>query len=152
MSEVLKAWDFPGDCSVSFDEKKYDVIIDGKLRTNNGKGVRAITHSAFKIALLLLCKEKDLPYPGFLVLDSPLVTYRDPIVNSKDGELSDDEKELASTNLRELFFKYLSEKTDLGQFLILENVDPPSNILDYANVELFYGNSESGREGLFVND
>jgi hypothetical protein len=30
-------------------------------RKDNGKGVRAITHAAFKVALLLYCKERDLP-------------------------------------------------------------------------------------------
>jgi len=151
VSEILKAWDFPGECDVSFDETEYDIKIDGKLRTNNGKGVRAITHSAFKIALLLLCEEQKLPYPGLLILDSPLVTYRDPIKNVKDGTLSEDEIALAKTDLKEKFFKFLSEKKHIGQFIILENVDPPNNIKNYAHVELFYGNSESGKKGFFNN-
>ncbi len=151
ITEVLKAWDFPGECKVSFDPVEFDIIIDGKLRTNNGKGVRAITHSAFKIALLLLCEKKALPYPGFLILDSPLVTYRDPIKNKKHGDLSKDEEELKKTKLKENFFIYLAKVKESGQFIVLENVDPPMNISDYAHVEVFYGNPEAGRAGLFID-
>ena len=45
VSEVLLAWDFPGRKQVVFDLGSYDLIIDGKERRNNGKGVRAITHT-----------------------------------------------------------------------------------------------------------
>ena len=86
VSKVLKAWQFPGDCHVSFDDATHDLKIDGKLRRDNGKGVRAITHAAFKVALLLFCRDKKLPHPGFLILDTPLLTYRDPIT-SRYGEL-----------------------------------------------------------------
>ena len=83
VSEVLKAWKFPGECHVAFDEGVYDVRIDGKNRKDNGKGVRAVTHAAFKVALLIFCRERDLPHPGFLVLDTPLLTYRDPLKSPK---------------------------------------------------------------------
>ena len=86
VSQVLKDWHFPGNCHVSFDDTTYDLKIDGKLRRDNGKGVRAITHAAFKVALLLFCRKNNLPHPGFLVLDTPLLTYRDPIT-SRYGEL-----------------------------------------------------------------
>jgi Rad3-related DNA helicase len=59
VSEVLKSWHFPGECHVSFDEKQFDIKIDGKPRVNNGKGVRALTHAAFKIALLIYCHERQ---------------------------------------------------------------------------------------------
>jgi hypothetical protein len=53
VSGVLTAWQFPGQRHVSFDEGTFDLKIDGKHRRDNGKGVRAITHAAFKAALLL---------------------------------------------------------------------------------------------------
>jgi len=148
VSEVLTAWRFPGSRHVSFDEPTYDLSIDGKLRRNNGKGVRAITHAAFKVALLLFCRERDLPHPGFLVLDTPLLTYRDPIT-SKYGDIEGDEKELSNTSLKQYFFDHLSAQSSLGQFIILENVDPPEDIGRLANVETFYGEQGGGRPGLF---
>jgi hypothetical protein len=149
VSHVLKEWQFPGECHVSFDEKTYDLRIDGKLRVDNGKGVRAVTHAAFKVALLLFCRGRGLPHPGFVVLDTPLLTYRDPIKNPKLGELSDDEKALAQTPVKQRFFEHLSSIRNLGQFIILENIDPPANIGELAHVHLFYGNTGGGRNGLF---
>ncbi len=148
VSSVLTAWQFPGKRHVSFDDATFDLKIDGKHRRDNGKGVRAITHAAFKVALLLFCRERGLPHPGFLVLDTPLLTYRDPIT-SKYGELSGDEKEIAQLPLRHHFFEHLSAKATGNQFIILENIDPPPNIGDLAKVEVFYGEQGGGRQGLF---
>lgn len=149
ISGVLKAWKFPGDCHISFDDKNYDLKIDGKLRINNGKGVRAVTHAAFKVALLIFCRENRLPHPGFVVLDTPLLTYRDPMKNPKNGELSEDEKVIAKSELKQCFFEHLSSISHLGQFIILENIDPPDGIEKIAYVQTFYGNTGSGRNGLF---
>ena len=149
ISEVLTAWGFPGQNFVTFDLNLYDIYIDGKLRTSNGKGIRAITHAAFKVAILIFCRRKGLPHPGFIVLDSPLVTYRDPLKNPKMGDLSEDEKTLKKSNLKEMFFSHLHSISDLGQFIILENIDPPADVSSISNIEIFYGDSGSGRYGLF---
>ena len=148
VSEVLTAWHFPGARHVSFDEATYDLKIDGKLRRDNGKGVRAITHAAFKVALLLFCRERNLPHPGFLVLDTPLLTYRDPIT-SRYGELSGDEREMSNTALKQHFFDHLSAQSSLGQFIILENIDPPEDIDTLGHLEVFYGDQGGSRPGLF---
>lgn len=148
VASVLNDWQFPGDRHISFDKQTYDLQIDGKLRTNNGKGVRAVTHAAFKVALLVFCRSRGLPHPGIVVLDTPLLTYRDPIRNPKFGDLSDDEKALARTALKQRFFEHLYSIRDLGQFIVFENVDPPENIADIARVEVFSG-ADEGRYGLF---
>ncbi len=147
ISRTLKLWHFPGDCHVAFDENTYDFKIDGKLRQNNGKGVRAVTHAAIKVSLLTYCRKHGLPHPCFLVLDTPLLTYRDPL-NSKEGELSDDERVLAHSPLKKHFFEHLISLKNEGQFLIMENVDPPSFVLEKANVVVFSGQKNSKRAGL----
>ncbi|MGR6998846.1 hypothetical protein ACU686_13080 [Yinghuangia aomiensis] len=43
------------------------------------QGVRAVLHAAFTTALTRYCLEETRPHLGFVVLDSPVVTYRDPI-------------------------------------------------------------------------
>jgi hypothetical protein len=144
VSQVLTAWNFPGDRHVSFDDASYDLRIDGKLRGYNGKGVRAITHAAFKVALLIFCKERGLPHPGFLVLDTPLLTYRDPI---GDDTLTNEERLLAASSLKQHFFTHLASLSDVGQFIVVENVDPPSDLASFANVVVFRGGS-GGRSGL----
>lgn len=148
VSKVLTAWRFPGRRHVSFDEATCDLKIDGKLRKDNGKGVRAITHAAFKVGLMLHCHERHLPHPGFLVLDTPLLTYRDPI-RSRFGELEGDERELSNTPLKYYFFDFLAEHAAAGQLIVLENLDPPEGVEKLAKVEVFYGEEGGGRQGLF---
>ncbi len=146
--EILNEIKFPGDNEVSFDFATFDVIIDGKPRSLNGKGVRAILHSVFKIALLKHCKESNLYHPGVIILDSPLVTYRDPL-KSKHGDLDDDEQKLANTKVSYHFLKYLNEN-NIGQFIIVENIDIPDSLTNNIGIDTFYGkDAEKGqRAGL----
>lgn len=148
VSRVLSEWHFPGNRHVTFDEESYDLRIDGKLRRDNGKGVRAITHAAFKIALLIYCHERNLPHPGFVLLDTPLLTYRDPI-NSRGGDLTADERALSKTALKEHFFRHLAGLKDIGQIIVVENVDPPTGIEKLAAVQIFSGEAGKTRFGLF---
>lgn len=147
VSSVLTEWGFPGDRHVVFDNNTYDLIIDGKRRTDNGKGVRAITHAAFKVAQLLYCRKHELPHPGFLVLDTPLLTYRDPI-RSRHGALSSDELKISNSDLKARFFKHLGSLGDNAQIIIFENIDPPHGIEDFALVTAFTNDPTSGRQGL----
>lgn len=78
VERILEAWDFPDTGGVHFDEATMDFVINGKLRGNRGKGLRAITHAAATLGLLEFCKERSLPHPGFVVLDSPLLAYYKP--------------------------------------------------------------------------
>lgn len=149
VSKVLTEWQFPGKRRVSFDDGAYDLRIDGKLRRDNGKGVRAVTHSAFKVALLMFCRERNLPHPGFLILDTPLLTYRDPLKNKKAGSLSPDEQALQNTSLKDFFFEHLAQVAKLGQIIVVENVDLPTNVGSVAKVQTFTGDPTNGRFGLF---
>ncbi|TCD16381.1 hypothetical protein [Oricola cellulosilytica] len=147
VSDVLREWQFPGKRHVTFDEVTYDLRIDGKHRRDNGKGVRAVTHAAFKVALLIFCRERGLPHPGFLVLDTPLLTYRDPI-RSKEGPLAADEQELRNTSLRDFFFEHLASLS-FAEFIIVENIDPPLGIEELGHTQVFTSDPNSGRFGLF---
>lgn len=148
IQEVLRIWHYPGNIAVSFDMEKLDIRLNGKLRTDNGKGVRAILHAAFKVGVLLFCQNKKLPHPSFLVLDTPLLTYREPLKNTKYGELTADEAELKSSSLKDHFYQHLASLSDTAQFIILENVDPPME-LGAASTTLFSGEMGNGRFGLF---
>ena len=83
---ILQAWNFPGSDRLHFDERRKDIVIGGKLRTSQGKGLRAITHAAMTIGLMEFCKERNLSHPGFVVLDSPLLAYWEPKA-SEDPEV-----------------------------------------------------------------
>jgi hypothetical protein len=64
---ILAAWHFPGPPIVAFDEKTHDILVDGKDRESNGKGVRALMNAAFKLGVLAYCRRKSLPHPGIVL-------------------------------------------------------------------------------------
>lgn len=144
---VLTAWHFPDADKVQFGEKTLDITVAGKPRAANGKGVRAVLHAAFNVAIIIFCIKNNLPHPGFLVLDTPLLTYREPMI-SRYGELSDDEKALKKTGLAEHFYKHLASLENEVQFIVIENSDPPTAIRNLARIDTFTGLEGNGRFGL----
>ncbi|MDV7489265.1 hypothetical protein R4544_09075 [Acinetobacter baumannii] len=141
ISSILKAWNFPGECHVFFDQKNVDFVIDGKPRGSRGKGLRAITHAAVNVALLEYCQENGLPHPGFVVLDSPLLAYYEP-----EGE---DDIALSGSDLKELFYEYLiKHHKSNSQIIIIENQHPPANIRNQISLNVFTCNPNDGRFGL----
>lgn len=141
VSEILKAWHFPGECHVYYDTSSSDFVIDGKPRSSRGKGLRAITHAAVSIALLEYCQSNGLSHPGFVVLDSPLLAYFKP-----EG---DEELALRGTDLKERFYDYLiTHHGQDSQVIIIENQHPPRHIKEQVSLTVFTGNPGTGRYGL----
>lgn len=140
VERILEAWDFPDTGSVHFDEATMDFVINGKLRGNRGKGLRAITHAAATLGLLEFCKERSLPHPGFVVLDSPLLAYYKP-----EGEGDS----LQGTSLKQKFYKYLIEEHSDSQVIIVENEHPPESFEGQLGLTVFTKNPQHGRSGLF---
>ncbi|MDE1979341.1 MAG: hypothetical protein KGI86_08445 [Betaproteobacteria bacterium] len=146
---VLTAWKFPDAEKVQFNGATNDITISGKPRSANGKGVRAVLHAAFNVAVFVHCVENKLPHPGFLVLDTPLLTYREPLT-SKYGELSQDEQALKASSLAEHFYRHLADLKDQVQIIVIENSDPPEAIRSLARIEVFTGQPDEGRFGLLA--
>lgn len=140
VEQILTTWHFPENGRIHFDPKAKDLVIGGKLRTARGKGLRAITHAAFTLGLLKYCKANGTPHPGFVILDSPLLAYREP-----DGI----EEDLTGTDLKEQFYVYLQGLPSDQQVIIVENTDPPDAIKVLPQVAMFSKNPHSGRYGLF---
>jgi hypothetical protein len=133
------------------DEAKYigKALLPGKDLASSvasGKGVRAILHAAFNVALLLFCHRRGLSHPRFLVLDTPLLTYREPLT-SKHGELSDDESALAKSDLAISFYRH--ELKHFAQIIVLENATPSQSAGRIAKIEVFSGKGGTGRQALF---
>ncbi|OPY84056.1 MAG: hypothetical protein A4E65_00375 [Syntrophorhabdus sp. PtaU1.Bin153] len=137
---ILQEWHFPNANRVFFDEGKRDFQIAGKDRGSTGKGLRAITHAAVKIGLMEFCRERDLPHPGFVVLDSPLLAYWKP-----EGV----EDDLRGTDLKEMFYRYLLGLRKDSQVTIIENEHPPDFVSRNGNVIVFTKNPHQGRYGFF---
>lgn len=139
---ILTCWHFPEAGDVYFDSKTRDLVIAGKSRSAFGKGLRAITHAAFTLGLLTYCRTRQTPHTSFVVLDSPLLAYREP-----DGQ----EDDLTGTDLQEQFYAYLEALPMGTQVIIVENTDPPVNISARDQSQMFSKNPHHGRYGLFPN-
>ena len=136
VEELLRAWQFPDLERVTFNTIDQDIQISGRNRSDHGKGVRAITHAAFTIGLMYYCVDKSMPHPGVVIVDSPLVVYREP-----------DSDEVGFTrNLKDLAYSFLASQQTRGQVIVLENEDPPNNLPDTATIIRFTGASH-GHKG-----
>lgn len=137
---ILTGWHFPEAGDVYFDSKTRDLVIAGKSRSAFGKGLRAITHAAFTLGLLAFCRARQTPHTGFVVLDSPLLAYREP-----DGT----EDDLRGTDLQDQFYSYLESLPADTQVIVVENTNPPSAIMARDQSQMFGKNPHHGRYGLF---
>jgi hypothetical protein len=149
VKQVLKAWNYPGADAVHFEKGDQDIVVDGKRRRDNGAGVRALLHAAFKIGVLVYCIEKGRPHPGFVILDSPLFAYR-PAEEEGFEDLTEDELELRKADVATHFYRYLQDMADQAQFIVIENHKSDQAVVTpYANYQ-FTKNPNIGRPGLFV--
>ena len=141
IEQELKSWDFPSADRVFFDLSRRDISVGGKARAANGKGVRSLLHAAFSIALMKFSAARQHGHPGFLVLDSLFITYRDP------DDL--DEAALAKSPLKDRAFQAFQSLPHELQLIVLENVDVPEWLAGSPQCLNFTGNSATGRPGLF---
>lgn len=141
VESLLRAWHFPGLDRVTFSESDQDIVISGRTRASHGKGVRAIAHAAFNLALLKSCLKGEMPHPGFVLIDSPLVVYREP--DTDEGGFSHD--------VKDAFYRSIAEDFRASQVIIFENEDPPSDLGADANIIRFTGASH-GRQGFVPKD
>ncbi len=140
VESILRDWDFPDIGPVYFDESATDFVINGKPRGSRGKGLRAITHAAITIGLMEYCLDKKIPHPGFVAIDSPLLSYYEP-----EG----DEDNLQGSDLKERFYNYASAAERRGQIIIIDNEHPPESTLGNVKATVFSKNPELGRYGFF---
>jgi septal ring factor EnvC (AmiA/AmiB activator) len=141
IEDILGRWKYADNGTVEFDEQTMDFIVNGKARINNGKGVRALIHSAIAIGLMRFCKENNLPHPGFVILDSPLTTLRE---GPKDVISGED----VSGEIQKAFFENLADTPQDEQIIILENKVPPEDVRSRINYLEFRKEGE-GREGFY---
>jgi hypothetical protein len=138
MGEILQQWHFPGATDVYFDEKTKDVVIGGRPRGSRGAGLCAITYSAFVLALFQYCRSRSMPHPGFAILDSPLLAYKEPMP---------DDENITASDLKPRFYEHLEKFSGDQQIFVIDNTDPPP---EYAAKGIhFTANEKFGRYGLF---
>lgn len=141
VEDILRAWRFPNLGTVSFDTEKGDLVIGDQDRANKGKGYRAVTYAAFTIGLMKYCRLKNIPHPGFVVIDTPMNPFKGPDAANA--------KEKVANDVKAAFYEYLANDTSGDQVIILENEEPPEAIRDRVNYFHFSGNPEIKRSGFF---
>ena len=92
------------------------------------------------VALLEFCLEHELPHPGFVILDSPLLAYWRPRGTRHD---------LRGTDVKDRFYEYLLGLKPDAQVIVVENEHPPALVREQANVVVFTKNQHQGRYGFF---
>jgi len=117
-----------------------DDFVVGSTAPAAGEGLRAITCSAFLLALLKRCLAKARPHLGLLVLDSPLLAYWKP-----EGQADD----LRGTRVDECFYRWMRSLPASNQVIVIENRPLPKWVSDVAHVIHFTKNKATGRYGLF---
>jgi len=132
---VLRSWRFPELGRVTFSEAAQDIVVSGRQRASHGKGVRAIMHAAVNVGIMNYCRSRSMPHPGFVVLDSPLVVYREPDAG-EDG---------FSQDVKSAFYESLSAYEG-SQVIVLENEESPPALAASANIIKFTGINR-GRRG-----
>ena len=128
VESLLTDWNFPDGIFASFDAPSADLVVGGKPRGARGAGLRAITHAAFSLGLVVHCRTAKTSHPGFVVLDSPLIAYRRP-------EGADDD--LRGHDLKDRFYRTLSTWPEDRQVLVVEHQDPPDDLSQQRRDDLF---------------
>lgn len=138
LTKILKLSRYENFSSAYFSPNTFDIIVNGKAKEAFGKGYRAFLNTVLAIALMEYLAEYGKYAPGFLIIDSPILSLK---------EVGDDQ---ASDTMKSGLFQYMLNNQFNGQIIIIENNIPE---LDYSNANIikFTKDSTKGRYG-FLND
>jgi hypothetical protein len=93
-----------------------------------------VLHAAFAVDLLRYGINEKKPHPGFVLLNSPLTTYkqrRDRPATGKD--------EPADKSIEEAFWSSLKTLSGNNQIIVFDNKEPPANVMADFNYNFFAG-------------
>ncbi|MFL1897440.1 hypothetical protein ACJRPK_17190 [Aquimarina sp. 2-A2] len=143
IEQRLKTWNYNVNPKVVFnsDFKTFDIVISNKSRGSYGKGRRAISYTACLLGFLDYCLKEEKNFSNFLVIDSPLTTF-------KDKEISESEDD--SIELDDLFFDDIRKTSLESQLIIFENKIPKK--IEGINIIEFTKSKQQGRYGFFPTE
>lgn len=145
VKQLLDDWGVPSVDSIYFDDAVSDIEINHRKRTSYGKGKRGIFLTAYMVALMERAIGNNHPHLGVTIIDSPVVTYKDP-KHAKDCN----KDELLDESVKDRFYTWLASRSEPGQIIILENEEPNSETLAKLRFTEFSGaGSSAGRSGFF---
>lgn len=137
LSDMLKLCNYDGFSSVYFNQKDFDIVVNGHSKASFGKGYRAFLNTIVAIIFMAYLSEHGKYSPNLLMIDSPILSLKEKV---------DDE---APDSMKAGLFQYMLDHQNHGQVIIIENEIPN---LDYekARVIRFTKDIHNGRYG-FLN-
>lgn len=101
-----------------------------------------MTHAAFAVGLMRHCLVEGTPHPGFTIVDTPLTPFRGSYNDAEVDEAVRDDVHVGT-------LMDLASRTDGGQAVIVDNIDPPPALAERASVVVFTGPGGLGRSGFY---
>lgn len=142
--ETLKKWGYIQLSSAIFDLKTMDIMVDGKFKSDYGKGYRAFFNTLLSISVLKYLEKTKRASPAFNIIDSPILSFKGSIETDADGN------EYTSEEMKKSLFEDLSQNYKGMQIIIIEN-DVPDIEFGDSHIVRFTKNKEHGRYGFFEN-
>lgn len=139
IEETLVSWAYSQRGRVNFDARMLDFTVDGVARSSNGKGHRAVLNSSFAISLMRYCDRYACPHPGFVIMDSPLTTFREDMKGRTEE----------TGRVHERFFADLAAMAVTEQVIVFENKEAPENLRNSINYIEFSREKLGARRGFF---
>lgn len=144
--EIMTEINYQPVNSSAFDINQFEIIFNGQIKRDHGKGYRALFNSVLILAFRKYINDlepQSQHNPHFYLIDSPLHGLVLPT------EVTD------ILNVRKGFFRYLATHYHGDQIIILENTDdyelPEIQENQFVKVYKFTGNDNVGRYG-FLED
>lgn len=143
VESILKRWGFPEYEPTIYDKKTRDLVIGDSPRVDFGKGYRAISCSAYIIGLMESMGER---HPRFVILDSPITTFKD--ADKDAGEDIDPDDEI-SEDVIFAFYRDLCDSYLDKQVIVFENREPDPSLVEKMKYHQFTRKKNAGRYGFF---
>lgn len=138
VEKLLREWKLFDEVNVQFNFDTFDLIINNEEKASFGKGYKALINSAFLIAIHQYTKEKELSFPSFIIIDSPLVAFS-PKIEKSEG---------ISAEVINCFYESLATHFEDSQVIIFENAVPENEIKNWNHIQ-FTKNTSHGRFGFY---
>lgn len=139
---IFERWGYLDYHPVKYSSVDRDLMIAESPRAHLGKGYRAITCAAFVIALMDTIHGSGR-HPGFVVLDSPLTTFK------QADQDRGDEDESITKDMIYAFYRDLIDSYGDRQIIIFDNQEPDLDLQPMMKYIHFTKNEKLGRPGFF---
>lgn len=113
--DTLGACAFPRLDRATFSRELFDGVVNGKIKSKQGKGYRSFVNTSVLLTLREYFASDTVAHsPSILMIDTPLLGLDDPQL---DPELQE-----ARETIPIALYRFLVERQDLGQMIIVDNI------------------------------